>query len=110
MGSEPSHEAVLTSTEFRISLQRDGQRKEGINTHVDSTNPFRFLLGTECSPFSPYRWFRTGGRIIRTRNAYCEPEDSQSGGETFVDKHFWVRCCVNGSQSSGLFIALKSMR
>ena len=46
MGSELSHEAVLTSTEFRISLQRDDQSKEGVNTHVDSTNPFRLLLGT----------------------------------------------------------------
>ncbi len=110
MGSELSHEAVLTSTEFRISLQRDDQSKEGVNTHVDSTNPFRLLLGTKCSPFSPYRWFRTGARIIRTRNAYCTPEDSQSNGQNFVDEHIWARCCVNGSQSSGLFIILKSMR
>ncbi len=45
MGSEPSHEAVLTSTEFRVLLQQDDRSKE-CQCHEDSVNPFRLLLGT----------------------------------------------------------------
>ncbi len=69
MGSEQSHEAALTSTELRMSLQQDNRGKKAVNTHVDSTNPFRLLLGIKRSPFSPYRWFRTGTRIMRTGHA-----------------------------------------
>jgi hypothetical protein len=111
MGSEPSHEAVLTSTEFRRSLQRDNQCKEGVNTHVDSANPFRLLLGTKCSPFFPYRWFRTGTRVIRTGHALCRPENDQSNRKNSVDKHICARCCVRGAQTSSLYIiTLNSMR
>jgi hypothetical protein len=95
MESGPSHEAVLTSTEFRISLQQDSQCKDGVNTHLDGTNPFRLLLGTERSPFSPYRGFRTGARIIRTRHAYCGPKNGKGERKNFVGEHDQARCCVN---------------
>ena len=94
MASGPSHEAVLTSTGFeRLFFKQGGQCESVVNAHIDSADPFRFLLGTECSPFFPYRWIYTGVRIIRTRDAYCRPEDGQSNRKNlnFVDGHVWER-------------------
>lgn len=87
MESELCHEVILTNTRFRILFQQNDQRGGGVNTHVDSADPFRFLVGTECSPFPPYRWFCTGGRIIRTRYAYCVPQNGKGEREKFVGKH-----------------------
>jgi hypothetical protein len=69
MGSGPGHGAVLTGTGIRITLQQDYQCEEGVNTDVDSADPFRLLLGTERSPFFPNCWLCTGARIIRTKHA-----------------------------------------
>ena len=98
MGSGPGHGAVLPSTEMRIiiTLQNDYRCEKGVNTDVDGANPFCLLIGIERSPFSPYRWIRTGTRIIRTKHAYCRPKDGQSDRETFADEHIWARYCVNG--------------
>ena len=93
MESEPSREAVWTNTGFQISLQQDNKCKEGVNTNVDSANPFRLLLGTKCSPFSPYRWFRTRTRVIRTGHVECRPENGQHdrNNMNFGDGHVWER-------------------
>ena len=69
MESGPDHEAVLTSTGIRITLQHDDQCEEGVNTDVDSADPFRLLLSTERSPFFSNRWLCTGARIRGTRHA-----------------------------------------
>ena len=76
--------------------------EEGDNTDVDGPDPFRLLIGTERSPFSPYRWIRTGTRIIRTKRAYCRPKDGQSDREMFADKHIWARYRVNGVAAANL--------
>ena len=60
---------------------------EGAYTHVDSTNPFRFLGGTERSPFFPYCWLRTGARTIRARYAHYRPNKDQSDGEDTGEVH-----------------------
>jgi hypothetical protein len=80
----------------------------GVYTHVDSANPFGFLLSTECSPFSPYCWHCTGALIVRTKHGYCRPKKSQSEGKKFVDEHFWVRGDVAEmeTQTPSLFIGL----
>jgi hypothetical protein len=79
MVSGPSHEAVWTSTGLvRIFFQQDDRCGGAAHTHIDSADPFRFLIGTECPPFFPYRWICAGARIIRTRHAYCGPENGQS--------------------------------
>ena len=106
MGSGPGHGAVLPSTGIRITLQNDYRCDEGVNTDVDGANPFRLLMGTERSPFSPYHWFRTGTRIIRTKHAYCRPKDGQSDRETFADEHIWARYCVNGGAAARLRVYL----
>ena len=69
MVSGPGHGAVLTGTGIRIMVQHDNQCVTGVNTNVDSVDPFRLLLGTERSPFFPNRWLCTGTRTIRTRHA-----------------------------------------
>ena len=68
MGSEPGRGAVLTGTGIQMGLQQDHQY-EGVNTDVDSADPFRLLLGTECSPFFPNHWLCTMVRIMRTSHA-----------------------------------------
>lgn len=69
MGSGPGHGAVLTSTGVRITLQQNDRCVAGVDTDVDSADPFRLLLGTERSPFLPNRRLCTGTRTIRTRHA-----------------------------------------
>ena len=103
MESEPSREAVLTDTGFQISLQQDNKCKESVDTNVDSANPFRLLLGTECSPFSPYRWFRTRPRVIRTGHAERRPENDQCdrNNTNFVDGHVWERYGVKWGRAFG---------
>ncbi len=103
MGSELNHEAVLTSTGFRISLQQDNQCGRRVNTHVDGADPFSFLLRIECSPFFPYSRFCTGTwiRVIRTRHDYCGPKNGQSNRKSFADEHFLARCCKNGYTDPG---------
>jgi hypothetical protein len=101
MGSGPGHAEVLTSTEIRITLQQDDQCVAGVNTDVDSADPFRLLLGTERSPFFPNRWLCTGERTIRTRHAQCRPEDCQRDRKKSVDEHIWARCWVNGGTDFG---------
>jgi len=66
-GSELGHGAVLTGTGIRITLQQDNQC-EGVNTDVDSADPFRLLLGSERSPLFPNHWVCTRIGIIRTRH------------------------------------------
>jgi hypothetical protein len=82
-------------------LQQDGQCKVGVYTHVDGVNPIRFLLGGECSPFSPYRWLCTGGVIVGTRHSQRGPEKGQSSRKKFVGEHIWAKRCVNGRADSG---------
>ena len=108
MGPEPGHGAVLPSTEMRIiiTLQNAYRCEEGVNTDVDGPDPFCLLVGTERSPFSPYRWIRTGMRIIRTKHAYCRPKDGQSDRETSGDEHIWAGYCVNGGAAARLKVNL----
>ena len=68
-------------------LQQDDQCEAGVYTHIDSANPIRFLLGGECSPFSPYRWLCTGPLLIRAKHSACRPKESQSNRKKFVDEH-----------------------
>jgi hypothetical protein len=78
------------------AFRKKTDARRAVPTHIDSADPFRFLLGTECSPFFPYRRICTGVRTIRTRRAYCGPENRQSDRKNlnFVDGHVWERCCV----------------
>lgn len=62
-------------------------REAGAHTHIYSANPFRFLVGTERSPLSPYRRLRTGARTGRTRYVQCRPNKDQSDGEDASDLH-----------------------
>ena len=110
MASGPSHEATLTSTEFvQIFFQQDNRYKGAIQTHIDGADPFSFLLGTECPPFSPHCWFCTGVWIVRTRRAYHRPENGQSDGKNlnFTDGHVWECQYV---KPLGLFIGLSATR
>ncbi len=87
MGPKTGHGAGGTGTVARIPLQKDSQCGEDIHTHVDSTNPFCLLFGTECSPFFPYRWLFTGALTIRAGHAHCGPNNDQSDGESSMDVH-----------------------
>jgi hypothetical protein len=80
----------------------------GVYTHVNCANPFGFLLGTECSPLSPYCWVCTGALIVRTEHGYCRHKKGQSNGKKFVDEHVWAREDVAEmeTQTPGLFIGL----
>jgi len=106
MGSEPSHGAGLTSTGIRILLQEDDQCREGVNTDVDSADPFCLLLGTGRSPFFPNRWLCTGARTIRTRHAQRRPENCQSDRKHFVDERIWAKGWVNGGTDFGAIYCL----
>jgi hypothetical protein len=82
MGPELGHEAGGTGTVARIPPQSDSQSGGDSHTHVDSTDPFRLLLGAKCSPFFPYRWICTGARYT-----HCGPDNDQSDGERSMDVH-----------------------
>lgn len=84
MGPKPGHGAGWTSTTAGIQLQHDSQHEGCVYTHLDGTNPLRLLGGTECSPFSPYFWVITGRRIAQ---AYCRPNNDQSGRKDCGEKH-----------------------
>jgi hypothetical protein len=87
MGPKLGHEAGGTSTVARIPPQNDGQCERDPRTHVDSTDPFRLLCGTKCSPFFPYHWLCTGALAIRARYSHCGPDNDQSDGECSMDVH-----------------------
>jgi hypothetical protein len=104
MASGPSHEGALPSTGFGIALQEEDQCGGSDNTHVDCTDPFRFLPCTECSPFFPYcrLYARTRIWIIRARHDNCGPKNGQSDRENFADKHdSGARRFVNERTDSG---------
>jgi hypothetical protein len=105
MVSEPDHEVVLTSTGlcYEYCFSKATDLRGGVITHVDSADPFCFLLGTERSPFFPYCRLcaRTRVRIIRTRHDHCGPKNGQSDKKGFADEHFWARCCKNGCTDPG---------
>jgi hypothetical protein len=85
-------------------LQQDDQCEAGVYTNVDSANPFRLLLGFECSPFSPYRWLCTGTLLVRTRHSQCRPKEGQKNRKEVVEGHVWARYFkryfVNGGTDS----------
>ena len=87
MGPKLGHEADGTSTVSRILPQNKSQREGDPHTHVDSTDPFRLLRGTKCSPFFPYHWVCARGLTIRARYTHCGPDDDQSDGERSMDVH-----------------------
>jgi hypothetical protein len=87
MGPKLGHEAGGTGTVARIPPQNDSQCEGDPHTHVDSTNPFRLLVGTKCSPFFPYHWLCTGAFTIRARYTHCGPDDDQSDGECSMYVH-----------------------
>ena len=84
MESEPGHEAVVISTKMEYCVSQDGQCKGGDYTHLDSTNPLRFLSVAECSPFSPYFYLFT---LTSTTKAQCRPKDDQNDGKECGDDH-----------------------
>ena len=63
------------------------RREVGAHTYIYSANPFRFLVGTKCSPFSPYRRLFTGCRTGKTGYFQCRPNKDQSDGEDASDLH-----------------------
>lgn len=100
------HEAGVTGTASRIPLRNDSQCEEGVHTHIDSTNPFRFLVGAKRPPFFPYHWGCTGPLVLRTRYAHSRPNNDQSDGEDTRDLHIWTRGRAYEGKDAGLFIAL----
>jgi hypothetical protein len=87
MGPKLGHEADGTGTVARIPPQNHRQREGDPHTHVDSTDPFRLLHGTKCSPLFPYDWVGTGDLTIRARYTHCGPDNDQSEGERSLDVH-----------------------
>jgi hypothetical protein len=87
MGPKLGYEADGTGTVARITPQNDSKYEGDRHTHVDSTDPFRLLHGTKCSPFFPYDWLCTGSLTIRARYAHCGQDNDQSDGECSVDVH-----------------------
>lgn len=87
MGPKMGHEACVTGTAGRIPLQDDSHARRRSYTHIDSTDPFRFLVGTKSSPFFPYPRRCTGVLIIKTRYARSRPNNDQSDGEDTRDLH-----------------------
>ena len=88
-----------------ISVRRP-MRGRRLYTNVDSADPFRFLLGGECSPFSPYHWICTGELLVRTRHGQCRPKKSQRNRNKFVERHVWARCRKDGAQLRRLRVYL----
>lgn len=103
-GSKTGHEAGETGTAIKPA-SKWGQCKKVARTHIDSANPFRFLGGTERSPFFPYCWIRAGARAIRTRYARYRPNKDQSNGEDASELHTsGASERADVGQNSGLFI------
>lgn len=86
MGPKPGHEADETGTATKTASKMR-RCKKSVHTHIDSANPFRFLGGTESSPFFPYCWLLAGSRTVRTRYAHCGPNKDQGDGEDISDLH-----------------------
>jgi hypothetical protein len=65
----------------RCDKHYNPNRKDGVSlkgapvadTHVDSANPFRFFMGTECSPFSSNGWLFAGlgALLVGAKSAEC---------------------------------------
>jgi hypothetical protein len=87
MGPKPGHEAGGTGTVSRIPPQNDSQCEGDPHTHVDSTDPFRLLIGTECSPFFPYHWVCTRALTIRARYTHCRPDKDENNRECSMEVH-----------------------
>lgn len=88
MGPKLGHEAGEKGTIAGLPPQSDSQYEEDPhNTHVDSTDPFRLLIGTKSSPFFPYRWFCTSALAIGERCTHCRPDNNQSDRVCSMDVH-----------------------
>jgi hypothetical protein len=102
MGPKPCHGADVTSTTAGILLHMTANVRE-VYTHLDSTNPLRFLIGTECSPFSPYCW------IYTLAQAYCRPKNDQSDRKDCGDEHRWATRYAKGDIPVHLLSQLDQM-
>jgi hypothetical protein len=87
MGPKLGHEADVIDTVARREHEHNLFRESGDSTHVDSTNPFCFLMCTECSPFSAYSRLRAGAVFIRVWPVNRGPKGGQSEGKEPQDEH-----------------------
>ena len=87
MGPEPGHEVGGRGTVARTPSQNDSQCEGNLHTHVDSTDPFRLLIGIKCSPFFPYHWICTRALTIRARYTHCGPDNDEGDRESSMNAH-----------------------
>jgi hypothetical protein len=57
------------------------------DTHVDGADPLRFLLGTECSPFSANGWVFAGALFFRGKYDDCREKENKSDGKEPQEEH-----------------------
>jgi hypothetical protein len=73
--------------------------------HIDSTNPFRFLLAIECPPLFAYGRLLTRALIGRRRHARRRPEGGQDEGKNSEAEHGWARGCARVGRECALFMS-----
>ena len=88
------------------SRENEKDVKGVAHTHFDSTNPFRFLEGTEFSPFFAYGRLVAGALLNRARHSSYRPKGGQSDGKESQDKHGWTGDGTNVGEDSSQFIVL----
>ncbi len=86
MVTNRGHEAGVKGTEAPRQHEYNIYLRVG-PTHVDGANPFSFLLGTECSPFSAYGRLRAGVRFTSARHGDRRPKDGQGDRKESEDEH-----------------------
>jgi hypothetical protein len=57
------------------------------DTHVDGADPLRFLMGTECSPFSSNGWVFAGAFFFRAKYADCREKENKSDVKEPQEEH-----------------------
>ena len=87
-------------------------------THINSTDPFCFLVGAELPPFSAYGRLCAGSLSVRAtvRVVGCGPKGGQDDGEEPQDEHGWLgreQCVYDAREaaddsSPGQFMTLDS--
>lgn len=75
-------------------------------THINSTDPFCFLVGAELSPFSAYDGICAGSLSIRATVwlVGCGPKGGQNDGKEPQDEHGWPgreQCVVYNTREAG---------
>jgi|SRR6267142_1130850 len=107
MGPKLGRAAGVTGTTIRIEgwHEHDVYLKRVADTHVDSANPLRFFLGTECSPFSANGWLFAGALLVGAKGAECGAKEDQNDRKEPQEEHGFGGGCSHSGEDSRLSYA-----